>query len=90
MKPNTLITAERLKEIAQKVESALDEPEQSDKPPSPEEKPPANETLDQMAVRELLESAKKEVIVEAPQLTVPLPGKSITEGEKEVRKQFYC
>lgn len=84
LKPNTLVTAERLKEIAVKVESALEEPEIVKKPASPQDNSPKDETLDQMAVRELLQDVKKEVKEETPEMTVPLPAKPVNEGEKEV------
>lgn len=83
MKPNTLLTTERLKEIAEKVESALEEPETVEATKS-QETVPENETLDQMAVRELLEDSKKVVEVDTPQLTLLLPAKSVASGEKEV------
>lgn len=84
MKPNTLITTERLKQIAEKVESALDEPEvvKSDSPKTVEI--PENETLEQMAIRELMEDTKKKVKIETSAITVPLPAKPVTDGEKEV------
>lgn len=85
MKPNTLITTERLKEIAEKVEGALQEPEKIEAPPTPQENATENETLEQMAVRELLEESKKAVKVDTPQLTLLLPAKSVSSGEKEVR-----
>ncbi|XP_004929643.2 G-patch domain and KOW motifs-containing protein isoform X1 [Bombyx mori] len=89
MKPNTLITTERLKQIAQKVESALDEPEvvKSDSPKTVEI--PENETLEQMAVRELMEDTKKKVKIETSAITVPLPAKPVTDGEKESTLDDY-
>lgn len=84
MKPNTLITTERLKEIAEKVESALEEPEEVAVSEKPQKAVPVNETLEQMAVRELLEDSTKEVKADTPQLTLLLPSKSMTSGEKEV------
>lgn len=86
LKPNTLITAERLKEIAEKVESALEEPEIKQEPVDDikAEKPSAeNETLDEMAVRELMQEAKKEVKIETPTMAIPTPAKTVPEGEKE-------
>lgn len=87
LKPNTLVTAERLKQIADEVESAMNEPDPGVKtdnsvPAAPSE----NETLDQMVVRELLQDSKKDVKVESAELTVPIPSKSIAEGQKEVNK----
>lgn len=84
MKPNTLITTERLQQIAEMVESALTEPELVEAPTKPQEIVPENETLDQMAVRELLEDSKKDVKVETQQLTLIMPTKSVPSGEKEV------
>lgn len=86
LKPNTLITMERLKEIAEKVEKSIEEPEPDEKTVKMEvkEEPQENETLDQMAIRELLEEAKKEVKVEQSELTVPIPAKPVMEGETEV------
>ncbi|KAM3965606.1 G-patch domain and KOW motifs-containing protein [Aphomia sociella] len=89
MKPNTLITAEKLKKIAEEVESALDDPAKEEKPKSSIKEVPQNETLDQMAVRELLEDSKKETKLDGPALTVPLPGKPIMEGEKESTLDDY-
>ncbi|XP_059061448.1 G-patch domain and KOW motifs-containing protein [Achroia grisella] len=89
MKPNTLITAEKLKKIAEEVESALDEPVQEDEQKNPVNDKPENETLDQMAVRELLEDAKKETNVEGPTLTLPLPAKPVIDGEKESTLDDY-
>ncbi|XP_026749910.2 G-patch domain and KOW motifs-containing protein [Galleria mellonella] len=89
MKPNTLITAEKLKKIAEEMESAIDEPEKDNKPKSLAKEIPENETLDQMAVRELLEDAKKETKVDGPILTVPLPAIPIMDGEKESTLDDY-
>lgn len=86
MKPNTLITAERLKEIAEKVENFDEKETKDDK--SENKDVPNNETLDQMAVRELLEDAKKEKVVETPTLVVPINAKPVFEGQKEVQKLF--
>lgn len=88
MKPNTLVTAERLKQIAEEVEKDLAEPEIVEKPDLPLGKPSENESLEQMAVRELLNNARKEDKVETPVFTVPLPAKPVNEGEKEVILKF--
>ncbi|XP_072938080.1 G-patch domain and KOW motifs-containing protein-like [Epargyreus clarus] len=87
MKPNTLVTAERLKEIAEKVESALEPEEQSKEPTI--DLPPENETLEQMATRELLQEAKQQKVVEQPTLLVPLPAKPIMDGQKESTLDDY-
>lgn len=85
MKPNTLITAEKLKQIAEKVESAVLEPEIKEEPVIKEEKIDENETLDQMAIRELIQEAKKDVKVEVPDnFAIPTPAKLVLTGEKEV------
>ncbi|XP_028173177.1 G-patch domain and KOW motifs-containing protein [Ostrinia furnacalis] len=91
MKPNTLVTAERLKQIANEVESALIETDNTDKPPviAAEQIKTENETLDQMAVRELLEEAKKEVKVETNDLTVPVSKKPGVEVQKESTLEDY-
>ncbi|XP_063894941.1 G-patch domain and KOW motifs-containing protein [Helicoverpa armigera] len=90
MKPNTLITAEKLREIAEKVESAVQEPEIKEEPVIKEEKIDENETLDQMAVRELLQEAKKNVKVEVDdKLAIPTPAKPIMTGEKESTLDDY-
>ncbi|KAL0821203.1 hypothetical protein ABMA28_005812 [Loxostege sticticalis] len=90
MKPNTLVTAERLKQIADEVENALNEPDAPDKPKSPVQQiKTENESLDQMAVRELLEDAKKEVKVEESELTVPIPKKPVVEVQKESTLEDY-
>ncbi|XP_013183837.2 peptidyl-prolyl cis-trans isomerase G [Amyelois transitella] len=91
MKPNTLITAEKMKKIAEEVESAMNEPEPGEKPIE-DNKPqvkPSNETLDQMAVRELLEEAKKEKKEESLELTVAVPANPIMAGEKESTLEDY-
>lgn len=86
MKPNTMVTAERLQQIAEEVESAVHEigvptqPSTSNKPLEPA----PNETLDQMAERELLQEAQKDSKAEAPKLVVPMT-KNNLEGEKEVK-----
>lgn len=87
MKPNTLITAERLKEIAEKVENFDEKETKDDK--SENKDVPNNETLDQMAVRELLEDAKKEKVVETPTLVVPINAKPVFEGQKESTLDDY-
>ncbi|CAH2087436.1 unnamed protein product [Euphydryas editha] len=87
MKPNTLMTAERLKEIAEKVEN-FDEAEINNKKLDNEDVP-SNETLDQMAVRELLEEAKKDKVVETPTLVVPINAKPIIEGQNESTLDDY-
>ncbi|KAJ8718551.1 hypothetical protein PYW08_002788 [Mythimna loreyi] len=90
MKPNTLITAEKLKEIAEKVESAIQEPEIKEEPVIKEERVEENETLEQMAVRELMQEAKKEVKVEVPDsLAIPTPAKPVMTGEKESSLDDY-
>lgn len=81
MKSNTLITAERLKEIAEKVEMDLEEPLKVENKVE-EGNVPENETLDQMAVRELLQEAKKEVIIDAPTLAVPVTVKPTADGKE--------
>lgn len=88
MKPNTLITAERLKQIAEKVESAVEEPEIKQEPVIKEEPTEENETLDQMAIRELMQEAKKNVKVEVPDdIAIPTTAKPVMTGEKEV---YFC
>ncbi|CAG9790923.1 unnamed protein product [Diatraea saccharalis] len=89
MKPNTLVTAERLKQIAEEVESVLDEPEPEIKKSPKSENITENETLDQMVVRELLQEAKKEVKLETEELTVPIPAKPIFQGTKESTLEDY-
>lgn len=89
MKPNTLMTAERLQQIAQEVEGAILDPEPTDKPPQDVVLvPKENETLDQMAERELLQDAKKEVEVQKLTLTVPLAQPPL-EGQKESTLDDY-
>ena len=90
MKPNTLITAEKLKQIAEKVESAIQEPEVKEEPVVKEEKIDENETLEQMAVRQLMQEAKKDVKVETPDnLAIPTPAMPVMTGEKEVNKFLF-
>lgn len=89
MKPNTLITAERLNQISLKVEKDLEEPEVSVKTECPEEIIPENETLDQMAVRELLQDAQKHVKIETTELSVPIPVNPIMDGQKESTLEDY-
>lgn len=83
MKPNTLVTAERLKQIAEKVENFEENNEKEEKNGESSEVP-NNETLDQMAARELLEEAKKKTVVDAQTLVVPVPAQPVLEGQKEV------
>lgn len=86
MKPNTLITPDRLKQIAEEVESAVLEPEVKEEPKSPTVKEePQEETIEQMAVRELLQEAKKEVKVDSPGLVLLVPAQPKLEGQKEVK-----
>ncbi|XP_026326099.1 G-patch domain and KOW motifs-containing protein [Hyposmocoma kahamanoa] len=87
MKANTLITAERLKEIAEKVELGLEEPVKvEDK--TEESNIPENETLEQMAVRELLQDAKKEVNVDTPSLTVPVAAKPAGDAKESTLDDY--
>lgn len=83
MKPNTLITAERLKEIAEKVEKDL---EDTVKVENKEEEcnVPENETLDQMAVRELLQDSKKELNVNTPILAVPVAANPAVDAKEVI------
>lgn len=91
MKPNTLITAEKLKQIAEKVESAIQEPEIKEEPVIKEERIEENETLEQMAVRELMQEARKDVKVEvSDNLAIPTPAKPVMTGEKEVHMLTIC
>lgn len=83
MKPNTLITAEKLKEIAAKVEN-FDEPEIKKEPDEENIDIPKNESLDQMAVRELLQDAKKEKTEDKPNLILPVNAKPVMNGQAEV------
>ncbi|XP_039758731.1 peptidyl-prolyl cis-trans isomerase G [Pararge aegeria] len=88
MKPNTLITAEKLKEIAVKVEN-FDEPEIK---VEKEEEPvvPENETLDQMAIRELMMEAKKvKKEVETEELVLPINAKPVMDGQAEATLDDY-
>uniref|UniRef100_A0A2A4IVX3 KOW domain-containing protein n=1 Tax=Heliothis virescens TaxID=7102 RepID=A0A2A4IVX3_HELVI len=90
MKPNTLITAEKLREIAEKVESAVQEPDIKEELVIKEEKIDENETLDQMAVRELLQEAKKSVKLEVDDnLAIPTAAKPVMTGEKESTLDDY-
>lgn len=88
MKPNTLITAERLKQIADKVENFEDE-ERKTETVQTQNEIPVNESLEQMAARELLEEAKKKEVVEAPKLVLSIPALPVIEGKKEVRNFFF-
>ncbi|XP_041980633.1 G-patch domain and KOW motifs-containing protein [Aricia agestis] len=82
MKPNTLITAEKLREIAEKVEN-FDDVKFKTEEPEKKVNVPENETLEQMAARELLEEAKKEIVVDIPNLVVPINTKPIFDGQTE-------
>lgn len=84
MKPNTLITSERLKQIAEEVESAVAMPEVKEEFKSEVKAEVQDETIEQMAVRELLQEAKKEVKSEAPGLVLLVPAQPKLEGQKEV------
>ncbi|XP_046966796.1 G-patch domain and KOW motifs-containing protein [Vanessa cardui] len=86
MKPNTLITAERLREIAEKAENFE---ELETKISSDEKNLPNDETIDQMAVRELMEEAKKEKVLETPQLVLPMNAKPVLEGQIESTLDDY-
>ncbi|XP_045484348.1 G-patch domain and KOW motifs-containing protein [Pieris rapae] len=86
MKPNTLITAERLKQIAAKVENFEDENPAID---NTQTKKPENETLEEMAARELLEEARKIEVVDASKLVVPIPAQPVLEGKKESTLDDY-
>ncbi|XP_047532711.1 G-patch domain and KOW motifs-containing protein [Vanessa atalanta] len=86
MKPNTLITAERLREIAEKAE---DFEELETKITSDDKNLPNEETIDQMAVRELMEEAKKEKVLETPQLVLPMNAKPVIEGQIESTLDDY-
>ncbi|XP_013169696.1 PREDICTED: G patch domain and KOW motifs-containing protein [Papilio xuthus] len=88
MKPNTLITAERLKEIAEKVESSINEPEITQAPETQNETK-QNETLDQMAVRELLQEAKQEKKQEVQSLKILVPPTPVIDGQKESSLDDY-
>ncbi|XP_045775573.1 G-patch domain and KOW motifs-containing protein [Maniola jurtina] len=88
MKPNTLITAEKLKEIAEKVEN-FDEPEVKIEKEE-ENTVPENETLDQMAIRELVEGAKKiKKENDTEKLVVPINSKPIMDGQAEATLDDY-
>ncbi|XP_034833315.1 G-patch domain and KOW motifs-containing protein [Maniola hyperantus] len=88
MKPNTLITAEKLKEIAEKVEN-FDEPEVKIEKEE-ESTVPENETLDQMAIRELVEGAKKiKKETDTEKLVVPINSKPIMDGQAEATLDDY-
>lgn len=89
MKPNTLITAEKLKEIAAKAEN-FDDPEVKKEPQTENINIPENESLDQMAVRELLQDAiKKEKTEDEPNLVVPINAKPVINGQAEVKTNLY-
>lgn len=87
MKSNTLITAERLKEIAEKVEIGLEEPVKVEDKVE-EDNVPENETLEQMAVRELLQDAKKEVNVDVSTFTVPVAAKPAGDAKEVIHKNY--
>ncbi|CAG9566111.1 unnamed protein product [Danaus chrysippus] len=86
MKANTLITAEKLKAIAEKVEN-FDEPVVVKQ--EKVEEIPNNETLDQMAVRELMEGAKSVKVEDTPSLVVPVNVKPVFEGQVESTLDDY-
>ncbi|XP_032514635.2 G-patch domain and KOW motifs-containing protein [Danaus plexippus] len=86
MKANTLITAEKLKAIAEKVEN-FDEPVVVKQ--EKVEDIPNNETLDQMAVRELMEGAKNVKVEDTPALVVPVNVKPVFEGQVESTLDDY-
>lgn len=88
MKPNTLITAEKLKEIAEKAEN-FEEPEVKVKVEK-DDTVPENETLDQMAARELMEEAKNiKKEVEKEKLVVPINAKPVMDGQAEVKFSLH-
>lgn len=87
MKPNTLITADRLKEIAAKVEN-FEEPEIKNEAQEKFKDVAKDETLDQMAIRELLEDAKKKKTEEKPALIVPVNAKPVMDGQAEVFMKY--
>ncbi|XP_063383131.1 G-patch domain and KOW motifs-containing protein [Cydia fagiglandana] len=89
MKPNTLITAERLKQIAEEVEKGAEEVPAPGDNGVKEDSQPENETIDQMAVRELLNEAKQEKKVEGPALTVAVPSQPVLDGQKESTLEDY-
>ncbi|XP_063539567.1 G-patch domain and KOW motifs-containing protein-like [Cydia strobilella] len=89
MKPNTLITAERLKQIAEEVEKGAEEVPAPGDNGAKGDNQPKNETIDQMAVRELLNEAKKEIKVEGPVLTVAVPSQPVLDGQKESTLEDY-
>ncbi|CAK1542200.1 unnamed protein product [Leptosia nina] len=88
MKPNTLMTAERLKQIAEKVENFEEEDKKLDTE-STNKVDPKNETLEEMAARELLEEAKKKEIVDVAKLVVPIPMLPVIDGQKESTMDDY-
>ncbi|XP_063627284.1 G-patch domain and KOW motifs-containing protein [Cydia splendana] len=89
MKPNTLITAERLKQIAEEVEKGAEEVPAPGDNGAKEDSQPESETIDQMAVRELLNEAKQEKKVEGPVLTVAVPSQPVLDGQKESTLEDY-
>ncbi|CAH0718285.1 unnamed protein product, partial [Brenthis ino] len=88
MKPNTLITADRLKEIAAKVEN-FEEPDINNDAQEKHKDVVKDETLDQMAIRELLEDAKKEKTEEKPNFIVPVNAKPVMDGQAEATLDDY-
>ncbi|XP_045501283.1 G-patch domain and KOW motifs-containing protein [Colias croceus] len=88
MKPNTMITAERLRQIAEKVENFEEQPTKEENNAIPEVKR-ENETLEQMAARELLEEAQKKTVVDVSTLVVPVPAQPVLEGQKESTLDDY-
>ncbi|XP_038221982.1 G-patch domain and KOW motifs-containing protein [Zerene cesonia] len=89
MKPNTMITAERLRQIAEKVENFEDQPVQDENNAIPDVKN-ENETLEQMAARELLEEAQKKTAVDTvSSLVLPVPAQPVLEGQKESTLDDY-
>ncbi|CAG4935443.1 unnamed protein product [Colias eurytheme] len=88
MKPNTMITAERLRQIAEKVENFEEQPVKEENNAIPEVKH-ENETLEQMAARELLEEAQKKTVVDVSTLVVPVPAQPVLEGQKESTLDDY-
>ncbi|XP_068622665.1 G-patch domain and KOW motifs-containing protein [Battus philenor] len=87
MKPNTLAT-DRLKEIAEIVENSLNETDERDKSET-NQNHPENETIDQMAVRELLQEAKQEKKIDQQILQIAVPANQMLEGQKESSLDDY-
>ncbi|XP_050667275.1 G-patch domain and KOW motifs-containing protein isoform X1 [Leptidea sinapis] len=88
MKPNTLVTAEKLRHIAEQAENFDDiniKKEDCEVSVIPE-----NETVEQMAARELLEEArKKKKGEEEKKLVVNVPSQPVLEGQKESTLDDY-